>query len=89
MEARFALVDARFDKIESRLNEIEARFIKIDEKLEKMMEIIHRSAVKMEEQATRNNIVLDHLNALFSRQDQFESQTNEKLKNIETAIKGT
>lgn len=75
-------------RMEARFTEVESRFSKIDSTLEKMMELYHRQSVRLEEQATSNKIVFDHLNMLFERQEKLEKDTDQKIKNIQDAIKG-
>jgi flagellar capping protein FliD len=98
----------KIDAVEKRLNDkidavektliyridskIDALSAKMDLQFGKMDEKIQRMLILSEEEHTRSNIVMDHLNTLFARQERFETEirkeNEDRFKIIEAVIKG-
>ena len=70
MNAGFKAHDARFETVES--------------KIDKVYSEVHRIGVIVEEQATRNNVVLEALTSLFHRQDRVEGKADGIEKRLAT-----
>lgn len=80
VDAKFNHVDARFNQIDARFNQVDARFNETDAKIERVLGAVHRVAsevarigVLVEEQNSKNRIVLEGLTGLAQRQDRVES----------------
>lgn len=56
-----------------------SRFEKMDSKIEKVIAAIHRTNALVEEQNSRNRVVLDGYDQIYRRQEEYE----ERLKNLE------
>jgi len=89
MNARFAKIDARFSDIDARFAQIDARFLEMESRLESMTATLEKMASQMsrmelmiEEQNTRNQVVLEGLTGVYQRQ--FMSE--ERLKEVEAAV---
>ena len=81
VDSRFAQVDARFAQIDSRFDQVSVKFLQIESKLEQVLGSVHQMAseisrmgILMEEQNSRNQIVLEGLTGLFQRQERVESR---------------
>ncbi len=88
MRAGFKKVDARFAQMEGRFAQMEGRFAQIDERFARIDEqfaLVHsgmaeltaqvsRIALAVEEQNSRNKIVMDALSGLWTRQDRVEQR---------------
>ncbi len=79
IDARFSTIDSKFNAMEARFSTIDARFDKMDSKFEMLIGEIHKMGSKIarietlvEEQNSRNSIVLEGLSALFQRQERVE-----------------
>ena len=98
VDARFDKVDARFKEIDARFDRVDARFAQVDARFDQVMGAIHqltsevaRIGTLVEEQNSRNQIVLEALTGLYQRQDRVESRMdrNEELfHSIATRPKG-
>lgn len=71
-EARFFGIEARFDKVDARFAEIDARFNSLEAKFDRML-------IMLEEQNSRNKVVMDSLNSIYERQDRVEKYLIEKF----------
>jgi hypothetical protein len=65
---------------------MDSKFNQMDSKLEKVLSEVHRMAIMMEEQNSRNKFVLDGYEQLYKRQDRLEFDVSRRLQNIETII---
>lgn len=81
---RFDRVDARFHEVDARFKDVDARFNKVDAKLEQVLSEVSRLAFIVEEQNSRNQVVLEGLSGLFHRQD----RTERRMGEIENIIHG-
>ena len=93
MEARFNQIDARFSEIDSRFNQIDARFSKVDSRfnhleaqLSTILSEVHRIAILMEEQNSRNKYVLDGYDQIYKRQERLEVNVDQRLQAVEELI---
>lgn len=75
-EARFAQIDSRFDQVDSRFAQVESRFEQVDSRFEQVLSEIARVGILVEEQNSRNRIVLEGLTGLFQRQDRVEAKVD-------------
>ncbi len=75
MKAGFRQVDARFAQIDS-------RFAQMDSKLELISSDIARIGVLVEEQNSKNRILLEALTGLWQRQDRVETRVDEVEKTV-------
>ncbi len=66
-------------RLESKINQVES-------KIELVLSEIHRMAILMEEQNSRNKFVLDGYASLYERQDRLELRFDAHEKNIEDLI---
>jgi archaellum component FlaC len=83
VDARFSEVDARFNQIDARFSEIDARFSQVDSRLntfdskfEQVLSEIARVGFLVEEQNSRNLVVLEGLTGLFQRQERLETRVD-------------
>ncbi len=74
MNGKFKQVDARFDEINGRFNEMDGKFHLMDAKFDQLSADVCRIGILMEEQNSRNQIVLEGLTGLFQRQDRQEQR---------------
>jgi methyl-accepting chemotaxis protein len=70
MKSGFRQVDSRFEQIDS-------RFEQIDSKLEQVLSQVSRIGTLVEEQNSRNQVVLEGLTGLYRRQDRIELEVGE------------
>lgn len=84
------MLTAQSKQIKSTINSLEkkidARFNQMDSKFELVLSEIHRMAVLMEEQNSRNKFVLDGYASLYERQERLELRFDSHEKNIENLI---
>jgi urate oxidase len=73
-------------RLESKINQVESKINQVDSKVELVLSEIHRMAILMEEQNTRNKFVLDGYASLYERQDRLELRFDKHEKNIENLI---
>ncbi|MEK6628726.1 MAG: hypothetical protein AABY53_08870, partial [Bdellovibrionota bacterium] len=73
-------------KQDARFSQIDARFNQMDSKVDLVLSEIHRMAVLMEEQNSRNKFVLDGYDSIYQRQDRLEARFDAHEKNIEDLI---
>ena len=73
--------DSRFNTLESRFKDVDARFAQVDARFNQVMGAIHqltsevaRIGTLVEEQNSRNQIVLEALTGIYQRQDRVESR---------------
>lgn len=77
MNGRFAQVDARFTQMDSKISNMDA-------KLETVIAAIHRTNALVEEQNSRNRVVLDGYTSLYDHQ----VHTNKRLDAVEKIVFG-
>lgn len=80
IDSRFNQIDSRFNQIDSRFSQIDARFEKIDARFEQVLSEIARLGVLIEEQNSRNKIVLEGLTGLWQRQEQFDLRLTSEVE---------
>ncbi len=73
-------------RLESKINQVESKINQVDSKVELVLSEIHRMAILMEEQNSRNKFVLDGYASLYERQDRLELRFDAHEKNIEDLI---
>ncbi|MBL7672097.1 MAG: hypothetical protein JNM39_16555 [Bdellovibrionaceae bacterium] len=93
IDSRFNQIDARFSEIDSRFNQIDARFSKVDSRfnhleaqLSTILSEVHRIAILMEEQNSRNKYVLDGYDQIYKRQERLEVNVDQRLQAVEELI---
>lgn len=74
VDARFNEVDARFNKVDARFSEVDSRFETLESMMQKMLSMQADTLRRIEQQASENRIVLEHLTGLFARQDRLEKE---------------
>ena len=79
-------LDSKFNQVDSQFSQVESRFNQVDSKVELVLSEIHRIAILMEEQNSRNKFVLDGYASLYERQDRIELRFDSHEKNIEDLI---
>ena len=86
VDSKFSQVESRFNQVDSKFSQVESRFNQVDSKIELVLSEIHRIAILMEEQNSRNKFVLDGYASLYERQDRLELRFDAHEKNIEDLI---
>ena len=74
-----ASINSSEKKLESKINQVES-------KVELVLSEMHRMAVLMEEQNSRNRYVLDGYDSLYQRQDRVELRLDTHVQDIENLI---
>jgi hypothetical protein len=82
MKAGFGQVDARFNQIDARFAQFESKFAQVDSRFEQILSEISRIGILVEEQNSRNRIVLEGLAGLWQRQDRIESRVDDVEKTV-------
>jgi methyl-accepting chemotaxis protein len=77
VDSRFEQIDARFEQMNSRFSQVDSRFEQIDSKLEQVLSQVSRVGTLVEEQNSRNQVVLEGLTGLYRRQDRIELEAGE------------
>ena len=83
MDARFSQIDARFSQVDARFNTLESEIKKVQSSVYKIEADVARIGILMEEQNSRNQIVLEGLTGLFQRQDRLEKRVDD----VETLVR--
>ena len=65
---------------------VDGQFNQVYSKIEKLTGEVHRLAGLIEEQNTKNNIVLDAITAITDRQFRFESEMSERTTRLEEIL---
>jgi chromosome segregation ATPase len=86
VEARFSRIDSRFDQVEARFSKMDSRFNYMEAQLSNVLSEVHRIAILMEEQNSRNKYVLDGYDQIYKRQDRLEVNVDARLQAIEDLI---
>ena len=73
-----------FKKIDARFNQNDARFDATDAKLERVLSEVSRIGILVEEQNSRNQVVLEGLTGLWQRQDRVETRVDEVEKLVQS-----
>lgn len=79
-------LESKINQVESKISQVESKINQVDSKVELVLSEMHRMAVLMEEQNTRNKFVLDGYASLYERQDRIELRFDAHEKNIENLI---
>ena len=79
-------LESKISHVESKINQVESKVNNIESKIELVLSEVHRMAVLMEEQNTRNKFVLDGYASLYERQDRLELRFDQHEKKIENLI---
>lgn len=77
IDSRFAQMDSRFAQVDSGFAESNSRFAQMDSKLEQVLSEVARIGLLVEEQNSRNRIVMEGLTGLFQRQERVEFKVDE------------
>lgn len=77
IDSKFSQIDSRFNQVDSRFNQIDSRFDQMDSKFEQVLAEVSRIGVLVEEQNSRNNIVMEGLSGLWHRQQRVETRVDE------------
>ena len=77
MDSKFSQMDSKFSQMDSKLSQMNSKFGQTDSKFERVLSEIHRIGTLVEEQNSRNQIVLEGLTGLFQRQDRLELEMEE------------
>jgi tetrahydromethanopterin S-methyltransferase subunit G len=90
IDSRFDLInskfnenDSRFSQIDSRFNQIDSRFNQMDSKFEQVLSEVARVGLLVEEQNSRNRVVLEGLTGLWQRQERVEV----RVDNVESLVR--
>ena len=86
VESRFNQVESRFNQVDSKISQVESKINQVDSKIELVLAEMHRMAILVEEQNSKNNFVLDGYASLYERQDRLELRFDAHEKNIEDLI---
>ncbi len=84
IDASFNQIDARFNQIDARFNQNDSRFDATDAKLERVLSEVSRIGILVEEQNSRNRVVLEGLTGLWQRQDRVETRLDEVEKLVQS-----
>ena len=86
LESKINQVESKINQVESKINQVESKINQVDSKVELVLSEIHRMAILMEEQNSRNKFVLDGYASLYERQDRLELRFDAHEKDIEDMI---
>jgi len=81
-----ASINSSEKKLESKINQVESKINQVESKVELVLSEMHRMAVLMEEQNSRNRYVLDGYDSLYQRQDRVELRLDTHVQDIENLI---
>lgn len=76
MNSRFDEFETRFGQIDARFKQIDASFGQMNSRFEEVLSEVSRVGVLVEEQNSRNRVVLDGLSGLWHRQDRVEKRVD-------------
>ena len=82
IEQRMERLEQRMENLEHRMEHLEKRMDRLESKIDLMRSEIHRIALLVEEQNSRNKFVLDGYAQIHRRQGEFESLVNEKWEDF-------
>ena len=60
-------LESKINQVESKINQVESKINQVDSKVELVLSEMHRMAILMEEQNSRNKFVLDGYASLYER----------------------
>ena len=86
LESKINQVESKINQVESKINQVESKINQVESKIELVLSEMHRMAILMEEQNSRNKFVLDGYASLYERQDRLELRFDAHEKNIEDLI---
>ncbi len=86
VESKINQVESKINQVESKINQVESKINQVESKIELVLSEVHRIAVLMEEQNSRNKFVLDGYDSIYQRQDRLEARFDAHEKNIEVLI---
>lgn len=94
IEALDKKIDSKVEVLEQKIDRLEGSMdykfktleAKMDSRFEEMMSVIHKNNALVEEQNSRNRVVLDALVGISERFDRTERENNERFECIEAAI---
>lgn len=91
IEGRFTTIDSKFTNLDSKFKNIDSKFINldskfksIDSKFEKLTSVLFEMKAILEEQNSRNRVVLDGYAHLFDK----STATDSRIENLEKKIFG-
>ncbi len=66
-----------FKKVDAQFKEVDARFDKMESKFEQVLSEVARVGILVEEQNSKNRVVLEGLTGLFQRQERLEGRVDQ------------
>lgn len=85
-EAQFKQVDARFKLVDARFDQVDARLSQVESQIAAVLSEVHRIALMMEEQNSRNRYVLEGYDQVYQRQERLEKEVENRLQAVEQVI---
>jgi chromosome segregation ATPase len=76
IDARFNQIDSRFKQMDSKFSQMDSKFNQMDSKFEQVLSAVARVGTGVEEQNSRNRVVLEGLTGLWQRQDRLETRVD-------------
>jgi hypothetical protein len=77
MDSRFEQIHSEIARLDSRFSHLDSKFSHLDSKFEQMLSEVSRIGLLVEEQNSRNHIVLEGLTSLWQRQQRIEGRVDE------------
>ncbi len=84
LESKFLVIDSRFNYFDSKFEGIDAKFKDVGSKFEKIMSILFEMKAMLEEQNSRNRVVLDGYAHLFDK----SVASDTRIENLEKRVYG-
>lgn len=84
VDSKFQNIESKFLHVESRFQQMDSRFQDMDSKFEKMTSVLFEMKALLEEQNSRNRVVLDGYAHLFDKSVSVES----RIENLEKKVFG-
>lgn len=69
-----------FKNVAARFNDVDATFERLESKIDQILEVVHGTQLKVEEQARNNSILFDYLHLHQQQHDRIDSSI-EDLRN--------
>ncbi|MBK7960843.1 MAG: hypothetical protein IPK04_06335 [Bdellovibrionales bacterium] len=86
IDKKFDQIDIKFEKIDVEFANVRSQFSEIHSALAVMTSEISKISIFIERQDSRNRFALEGYEQVYSRQDRFEHQVNQRIQAVEEVI---
>ncbi|MBL7669059.1 MAG: hypothetical protein JNM39_01115 [Bdellovibrionaceae bacterium] len=86
IDRRFDQIDIKFEKIDVEFANVRSQFSEVHSALAVMTSEISKISIFIERQDSRNRFALEGYEQVYSRQDRFEHQVNQRIQAVEEVI---